>query len=359
MTDAGLRVALLSLEPWDEVWRRNQYLASHLVRSGAVSELLFLEPPRLGFRSAPARDAAPGIRALPLQLLLPKRVGGLAELGRRLRTGILRACDVLWVNDPALGAHCLRHGQPAVYDVTDDWRTYDFPPRIVRRIVASEDALAKRAQTIVCSLELKRRWRDRYGLDAAVVNNGVDGDTWRAAPTHRYGGKGPHVGYVGTLQPQRLDIDLALAVASNDGVGRLHLVGPDALDESSRNKLRAHPKVELHPPVPARAVPAWTKGLDVLISPHVVTPFTLSLDAIKSYEYLASGRPVVATPTSGFQLLGNHPSVYLAAGGDFLTAVRKAIEAPRTNVQIGDIDWAARAREFAKHLPPASILEQR
>lgn len=354
MADAGLRVALVSLEPWDDVWRRNQYLASHLVSSGAVSELLFLEPPRLGLREAPARNLMPGIRAMPLQLRIPKRAGGLAELGRRLRSGLLRDADVLWVNDPALGVHCLREDQPALYDVTDDWRTYDFPPRIVRRIVRAEDALVGRARTVVCSSELQQRWRDRYGIEAAVVNNGVDAAAWRASRRYVYDGAGPHVGYIGTLQSERLDIDLVARLADDSAVGRLHLIGPDALDTASRQRLQLHAKVELHPPVAAVDVPSWAKGLDVLVSPHVVTPFTLSLDAIKSYEYLISGRPVVATPTSGFQLLAGRPGVRVVSDATFIDAVRAALQTPVFPSPAEDSDWAARAQQFAENLSAAA-----
>lgn len=355
MADRGLWVALLSLEPWDDVWRRNQYFAANLVRSGAVSRLLFLEPPALHPSGARRREPIPGIHVVPLQLRIPKRLGGLAELGLRMRTGVLRGADVLWVNDPALGVHCLRAGQAAVYDVTDDWRSYDFPPRILRRIVRAEDELARRATTVVCSAELQGRWQERYGIDAAVVHNGVDVDAWRTAEPRKYGGPGPHVGYVGTLQPERLDIDLVLEVADHRAVGQVHLVGPDSLGDAARSRLQAHRKVVLHPPVPAAEVPSWTKGLDVVLSPHRITPFTLSLDAIKSYEYLVSGRSVVATPTSGFQHLRDRPGVRVAAPTEFAVAVDDAVCGQPTGAisKIGDLDWATRANQFASFLRAA------
>lgn len=355
VADGGLKVALLSLEPWDDVWRRNQHFATHLVMSGVVSQLLFLEPPQLG-RGAPApREVRPGICAVPLQLRIPKRAGGLVELGSRLRRGVLRGADILWVNDPALGVHCLRKGQPALYDVTDDWRTYDFPPRIKRRIVTAEDELVRKAATVVCSVDLQTRWRERYGVEAAVVHNGVDVDAWRTAKPRIYDGPGPHVGYVGTLQPERLDIDLVLEVAGDRAVGRVHLIGPDSLGDAARGRLQAHRKVEVHAPVPAAEVPSWTKGLDVVLSPHRITPFTLSLDAIKSYEYLFSGRPVVATPTSGFQHLRDRPGVRVAAPPQFAAAVEAAVSGQPTGAlsEIGHLDWAARANRFADHLRAA------
>ena len=40
MTD----LVVISLEVWDEVWRRNQHLIAGLLRTGRVDRVLFVEP---------------------------------------------------------------------------------------------------------------------------------------------------------------------------------------------------------------------------------------------------------------------------------------------------------------------------
>ncbi|MDT4914556.1 MAG: teichuronic acid biosynthesis glycosyltransferase TuaH, partial [Pseudonocardiales bacterium] len=52
-----LRAALLSLEPWDEVWRRNQHFAAGLLEGGDVSSLIWISPPAggLSLRASSAR----------------------------------------------------------------------------------------------------------------------------------------------------------------------------------------------------------------------------------------------------------------------------------------------------------------
>ena len=52
-------------------------------------------------------------------------------------------------------------------------------------------------------------------------------------------------------------------------------------------------------------MPGYLQHADVVIVPHVVSPFTESLDPIKAYECLAVGRPTVATPVPGFRELGD------------------------------------------------------
>ena len=338
-------VACISLEPWDGTWRRNQHLASRLVSQGHVSRLVFVEPPSLG-RSWARHAPAPGVLAVRPPLLLPKRAGGLRLAADLLHRGPLRDVDVLWVNDPQLGVHCLRPGLPATYDVTDDWRTFPQPDHIVRRIVAAEDVLARRAGTIVCSQVLGQRWTERYAVAAALVPNAVDLAAFVSTQKVPLSGAGPHFGYIGTLHTARLDVPLVLALAAAT-TGTVHLVGPDALDEPARAALTAHPRIALHAAVPAEEVPAWMRAMDVLLCPHLVDAFTLSLDAIKSYEYLAASRPVVATPTSGFQHLAQ-PGLTVVEPPGYVAA---ALAAPGTSAPAPDVvGWDERARQFVDAL---------
>ncbi len=337
-------VILISLEPWDDVWRRNQHLAARLVSLGLAEHVTFVNP---GRDSAEAPTSpVPGVTVISPRRRIPKRLGGLRFAAAGLSRSLTRRCDTLWINDPTTGA--LLSGPPnVVYDVTDDWRSAELTPPERRRLVAAEDALATRARTIVCSEELWRRWKERYGVDAVIVNNAADIDAIRRAHPRDLGSEGPHVGYVGTLHDERLDVGLVLHTAEALGGGRVHLVGPDSLTEGSRRRLRSNPRTLLHGRVRAQDVPSWLTAFDVLISPHVVTEFTRSLDAIKAYEYLATDLPVVATPTSGFQDLVA-PGLLLESD-DFANAVKRAAgrhERFRRDVP----DWDDRARQLAAAL---------
>lgn len=352
-----MRIALISLEPWDDVWRRNQHLAAQLVGQGLAEWVTFVEPPLLGTRATVSRTPLPGVDVVAPPLVLPKRLGGLQLTAWHLRRTVLRNIDVLWVNDPTLGVRCLSPGQPAVYDVTDDWRSFGFPARIRRRIVRAEARLAREAGTVVCSEVLRDRWQQRYGVAATLVHNGIDADAWAVAEPFALPGTAPHVGYIGTLHDERLDINLVLRLAGDERIGALHLVGPDALSEKSRAALRNQPRIRLHGPVAAADVPSWTKSMDVLISPHLVSDFTLSLDAIKSYEYLASGRPVVATPTSGFQLV-DRSRVTIARAPEFLDGIAKATQEAHPPLrEATDISWGSRAQHFSLALHRSAILD--
>lgn len=343
-----MKVALLSLERWDEVWRRNQHFAAQLVDAGHAESVLFVEPPLPGFalRARRGRPRA-GIETITPPLLVPRRFGGYAVLAQWLRRAVRRA-DVVWVNDPVAGAAVLSGGPPAVYDVTDDWRSMPQSEPDRARIVRAEDRLAVHARTTVCSKVLAERWAERYRVDARLINNGVDTVALQQARPRRLLESPPHLVYVGTAHPNRVDLALVAELAA---IGRVHMVGPTYLTDEQRARLIAA-EVHLHGPVPAAEVPSWLKAADVLICPHIVDDFTLSLDAIKAYEYLATDRPVVATPSCGFQALDT-PGLTVVAAGGFAEAVISAIgTGPFRRAAEGD--WRERAAAFAAVLGEAA-----
>ena len=232
---------------------------------------------------------------------------------------------------------------PLVYDVTDDWRSMPQCAADRAAIVAAEDELARRARTVVCSEVLAERWRERYGVDATIVPNGVDVDAIRSAAPRDLGEHGPHAVYVGTLHTNRLDIDLVHAVAHDKAVV-VHLVGPDHLDEAARTRL-LDTGVVIHGPVRAADVPSFLVAADVLICPHVVDDFTLSLDAIKAHEYLATDEPIVATPSCGFQSIVA-PGLTVAGSTAFVAAVRSTAGTGPYERQAPP-SWNDRAAAFA------------
>ena len=341
------RVVVVSPERWDEVWRRNQHLASRLPALGLADHVTFVNP--AAWSGAEQFSPVHGVTVVSPRRRIPKRLAGNRVLAWSLMKEFVRNCDTLWINDASIGAWLSGLG-PVAYDVTDDWRMADLKPRVVRRLVAAEDILAGRARTIVCSEELRRRWKARYGIEASVVRNAVDTGAIRAAIPRDIPGEGPHIGYVGTLHESRLDVELVVAIAAGLSEGTVHLVGPDCLRSSTRVRLQSQRRITLHGSVPADDVPSWLLSFDVLVCPHRVDDFTLSLDAIKAYEYLATPKPVVATPTSGFQEIA-FPGLTVRSEG-FVGAVRAAA-AGGSSFTRHIPDWDDRAREFARAVAAA------
>jgi glycosyltransferase involved in cell wall biosynthesis len=87
-----------------------------------------------------------------------------------------------------------------------------------------------------------------------------------------------------------------------------------------------------------------------VIAPHRVNAFTLSLDAIKSYEYLASGRRIVATPTSGFQSLTQRLGIHVVTPREFIDTISRTLTEPAPLPVLEQHDWRRRAQAFAQEL---------
>ncbi len=362
-------LVVVSLEAWDEVWRRNQYLVSGLLRSDPDLRVVFVEPAvdtphallsggrlRRGRGLRPGPDV-PGIGPGRLHLheptkWWPRRVDPGHEA--RWASGLLHAVretglrePVLWVND-TMGAELLdRCPWPVLYDITDDWLAADRPPAEHARLVRQEALLLERSTTVVaCSPRLVET--KGTGRRVELVPNGVDLAAY-AGPTPRPPDlpDGPVAVYAGTVHRDRVDVELLARTAEAlRGTGQLVLVGPALLGPDDTRRLDRAGVTSLGPR-PAEAVPAYLVHADLLLVPHVVTAFTGSLDPIKRYEYAAARRPVVSTAVPGF----THGNAVVADRQSFPDAVLWALREPPPPPTIEDaVDWSDRVADMTRLL---------
>jgi glycosyltransferase involved in cell wall biosynthesis len=101
----------------------------------------------------------------------------------------------------------------------------------------------------------------------------------------------PIVGYVGTIATW-FDQEMVAYAAEQRPEWQFVLIGPAYVDLARLCKL---PNVHLLGPRPYSEVPRYVKGFDAAICPFKVNELTRNVSPIKFYEYLASGKPIVAT----------------------------------------------------------------
>ena len=360
-------LVVCALDAWDDVWIRNQPLVDALLRRSSALRVLFVEPPtdpifNLSQLRLPAR---PRVRALrndgrlfalrPLKLL-PRRLGGLSD--RLLLDQVIHAArrlgftrPTLCVNDVTYAPLIRRAGWPAVYDVSDDWLLAPFPPREIARLRRLDQlALDDADEVVVCSPALAASRGERRAV--TLVPNAVNIEQFqrpRSRPSDLP--PSPTAVYVGTLHKARLDVELVTELArSLDGLSVV-LVGPDALPAAVRRRLSVEPNIHLLGPRPHVDVPAYLQHADVVVVPHLVNPFTDSLDPVKAYECLAVETPTVATPVAGFRELGG--ALTVAPRELFVDAVRATLAAGVTRPLTSVPTWADRASVFAGVLAQA------
>ena len=265
----------------------------------------------------------------------------------------------LWLNDVTYAPLIRRTDWPTVYDVTDDWLLAPFTRRELERLRALDDmAMSDAHEVVVCSAALAAS----RGIKRPVtlVANGVDSDHFRR-PRQRPSDlpPAPTAVYLGTLHEARLDSALVVELARSNAGLSVVLVGPDSLQGATRQRLGAEANIHMLGPRPYAEVPAYLQHADVLIVPHLVTPFTESLDPIKAYECLAVTTPAVATPVAGFRELAGYISV--ADRDSFVEAVQVALYGARKapTATSSPATWDARASSFETVLARATSRAQR
>ncbi|GGC30026.1 glycosyl transferase [Parapedobacter defluvii] len=134
----------------------------------------------------------------------------------------------------------------------------------------------------------------------------------------------PIVGYVGALLAMRLDIDLIVYLAVSRPMWNFVLVGSedDAFANSQLHKLT---NVYFLGKKDTKQVPAYIKYFDVCINPQAINEITNENYPLKIDEYLAMGRPTVATQTHVMKQVFS-PVVKLASNQeDFLNEIEASL----------------------------------
>ena len=128
-----------------------------------------------------------------------------------------------------------------------------------------------------------------------VVPHGVDVARFAAGgpePDDLAGLERPLAGFVGLID-DHVDVPALLATANALERGTVVLVGGDNVATA---ELASHPRVRLLGQRPYETMPAYLAAFDVCLVPFGRSTLTEGVNPIKLREYLAAGRPVVATP---------------------------------------------------------------
>jgi teichuronic acid biosynthesis glycosyltransferase TuaH len=161
-----------------------------------------------------------------------------------------------------------------------------------------ESAQLRAATTVVSvSDQLAERWRT-HGCDVVVIPNGCDTDHFANTDSAPLAADielpGPIAGVVGQLN-DRIDLGLLEAVADR-GVSLL-LLGPikEPVDRRRLGELFDRPNVQWIAERRFDEIPGYMRAISVGLTPYLDTEFNRGSSPLKTIEYLAAGRSVVAT----------------------------------------------------------------
>jgi teichuronic acid biosynthesis glycosyltransferase TuaH len=372
---------------WDSVKFADQHLAEALSR---LVPVLYVDPPisfltplkrpeaRAALRQPRLRLLAPGLaRLTPVSLPGMERPGMAAITTVLVRRAMARAARSLAGRDgvraviaasvlvPTLGACGERLG---VYWAQDDFvGGAELFGSSAERISSGELRLAAAADLIVASNPVVAdAWRGRGRADTLLIPFGADAErfaaTDQAPPAGDVELPAPVVGFVGHLG-DRIDLRLLEAVA--DSGRSLLLVGPrhPRFELERMEQLLARANVQWVGPKPFEALPSYLRAIDVGLVPYADSAFNRGSFPLKTLEYLAAGRGVVATDLPAIRWLveqaagreglievASEPADYAAAVERALSTGREAEAVARRRAFAAEHSWARRAEAFAAAL---------
>ncbi|MBK6345573.1 MAG: glycosyltransferase [Bacteroidales bacterium] len=159
----------------------------------------------------------------------------------------------------------------------------------------------------------------------------------------------PVIGYIGALLSLRLDIGVLEHIARSRPEWSLVLVGPE--DDRFRNShLHQLQNVYFLGNKTGNELPNYLNEFDVAINPQLLSPVTIGNYPRKIDEYLAMGKPTVATRTEAMSVFADY--TYLAENK------QEYIELIETALQEKSVDITEGRKEFArKHTWENNVIE--
>ena len=326
----GQEILCFAPGPWDDIWRNRHQLFTRLAKQNKV---LWIEPrsslrrtlrrlrkgqiswteavrkrvervrPNLWIYHDPVH--LPTIAREPLRWII-ERLRDLS-LRRAMRLAGMKGAPLLWLFLPGKGDLIGRYGEKLIiYHVVDEYSGYvgmDETYRVTMRRM--EEALLRRADLVFVTSKQLYRSKSEHNSNVHWVPNGVDYDGFEAVirrgpppPNAIADLSRPLVGYVGAINA-KVDLDLLRSVAFEHPDWSFVLVGPVGTevpgDAEALSALRELANVRFVGRVHVTEVPEYIYVCDVCLLPYKINLWTEHIDSLKLYEYLACGRPIVAT----------------------------------------------------------------
>lgn len=378
---AGESIVFLSHQRWNTHTTAVHHTVLRLARSNCV---LFMEPPdSLGWllHEPPARQAMTWI-ADPLErrdrrlwvyhtppVFLPWQARWRwvqrslsATYVQMVRSAMLRLGfrrPVFWVFqfNTVEVLQALR-ARFAVYECAEDHAAYETDPVVRRHIEHMDQRLCRRADLVLVPSQTMYQARRGYNPRTLIVPWGADTTHYARArdpqtpvPADVASLPRPIIGMFGMLDGRRLHVELLLHLARRHPQWQIVLVGR-CMPNLDTSPLTSQPNIHLLGMKPVEQLPGYCKAFDVCIIPYLLNAFTRSIMPLKLVEYLATGRPTVATALPAAQELRDVIRVAETIE-DFEKHVCEALSedgslAPRRLERAAQYDWdAIAARKMA------------
>lgn len=384
---AGRDTVIISSLEWDKLWQGPHEIATRF--STSANRVLYIENTGIrsirvgdssrvierlvswarGLRTGGIRNIAPNIWVTSPLVLPPFGRGFAGFLNRKvLLRAIPRASSKLSFHNPIIWTflptdtanrmiRSLR-GRDSfiVYYCVADFAELTSDPQALQR---SEAELITMADVVFAQNEELAEHCRRWNTDVHVFPFGVNIEVLQAvagAPVKFP--DTPLIGYVGGLH-RHLDVNLLLAACRATPTWTWVFVGPE---QNPMPSLAALPNVRFVGSQPHQQLGSWIQHFDVCVVPYAESRYTETVVPTKINEYLALGKPVVATSLPAVKQFNEEHDVIEVVPPDpekFVAAIEANLgeldpnDAEKRRRVAGLSDWRIRLEEMTQ------IIEER
>lgn len=246
--------------------------------------------------------------------------------------------DFILFNDSAmfLGNHLKQMLGPAkyIYYIRDNLVKN---PYWARHGVRLEPVTIKSADVVTTNSIYYANYAQQFNPQSYMVGQGCDvslfndenNDIPMAAELENI--PKPIIGYVGYLTSRRLDIGVIAHIAEKRPDYSIVLVGPED-DVFKKSALHEMKNVFFLGSREPDTLPTYIKGFDICINPQIVNDATIGNYPRKIDEYLAMGKPTIATWTEAMEYFKEY--TYLGKSKeDYTTLIDKALKENSSDLQ--------------------------
>lgn len=163
--------------------------------------------------------------------------------------------------------------------------------------------LSQRSNVVITSSPQNLEYFSSINQNSYFLENAID-EMFISSPSNmpcRNKGGRPRLGYVGWIT-QRTDLNLLAFIAKERPEYDIIIVGPHEIGINMEEfGLTQLTNVYIENAIPYKTVPEFLTTIDVCLIPHRDTLYSRSMNPLKIFQYLASGRPIVSTPIAGVE----------------------------------------------------------